>query len=146
MNRDILLQVKIIENYVSRLLDESAKSFGISGAEARALKALENIIKKKDKAYAKDLEIHLNLKRSSICELINTMEKHDLIIRHAPDGDDLRHKEITLTERGKEISKQTRKRIKGYNDEIEALFSKEEINELKNKLDSVIDYLASKGE
>ncbi len=54
-------------------------------------------------AYQKDVELFFNIKRSSVTNILNNMEKSGLLTREGIESD-ARIKKVRLTEKGKELS------------------------------------------
>ena len=54
-------------------------------------------------AYQKDVELFFNIKRSSVTNILNNMEKSGLLTREGIESDG-RIKKVRLTEKGKELS------------------------------------------
>ena len=74
------------------------------------LKILNHLINSEDKVYQKDLEKILNVRRATVSDILNTMEKNNLI-RRLPGVKDKRIKEIVLSESAENIRKEATKKF-----------------------------------
>lgn len=106
--KDILFQVKNLEKTILRKLepDEFEKqelAELVQRPTPTQMQILGHIIANKDReVYQRDLEEKLNLRRATISDVLQRMEKNRLIKREV-DSNDTRSKKITLTEKSKEF-------------------------------------------
>lgn len=74
------------------------------------LKILNHIINSEEKVYQKDLEKILNVRRATVSDILNTMEKNNLIQR-LPSVKDKRIKQIVLSESAENIRREATKKF-----------------------------------
>lgn len=105
MNGDLIRTILSISNSVKRELDSNNKerNLDMSGAQVRCLHVIQRAEEKGENINQKELEMIFNIQKSSMSQLLATMEEKNLIVR-VPSLSDSRIKNITLTKKGKEIS------------------------------------------
>lgn len=74
------------------------------------LKILNHLINSEEKVYQKDLEKILNVRRATVSDILNTMEKNNLIQR-LPSVKDKRIKQIVLSESAENIRREATKKF-----------------------------------
>ncbi len=72
----------------------------MSGAQVRCLHVIQRAEEKGENINQKELEIIFNIQKSSMSQLLATMEEKNLIVR-VPSLSDSRIKNITLTKKEK---------------------------------------------
>lgn len=100
---------------------------------------------KNQKIYQKDLEKVFNVRRSSMSEILTTMENNKLIER-IPSNDDARLKEIKILEKGMKMNALVKNEIMQVENEIDNLLSSSEKEMLVNILEKIINKLNMEGE
>lgn len=105
----IILEIKKTSNLIKRTLNIKYPS-GITTTAMIILNFIDEKNKVGKLVYAKDLEEFLEIRRSSISEILDGMETKRLIKRNI--GNDLRTKEIILDLDGIKILKEFRENIK----------------------------------
>ncbi len=98
------------------------------------------IIKNEDKVFQRDLEDVLNLTRASVSEVLKTMEKNGLIKR-VICRNDMRKKEIILTDKAVDIFKKGEKIVKEVNGLIVRDISDEDMNTFYKVIDKMKENL-----
>ena len=98
----IILEIKKTSNLIKRTLNKLFPS-GITTTNIIILNYIDENNKLKKFVYAKDLEEFLEIRRSSISEILDGMESKRLIKRNI--GNDLRTKEIVLDQEGIRVLK-----------------------------------------
>lgn len=105
------------------------------------VKIIEYLCRSKDETvYQKDIEKTLNLKRSTVSGILDTMEKNNLISRKSVK-EDLRLKEIILTDYALDKLNLIKRKIKEINNALGKNISKEDLevffkvtNQIKNNI------------
>ena len=67
--------------------------------------------------FQKDIEEHIEIGRSTLSEVINVMEKNDLLKR-IPSKADGRYRELVMTDRGREIGGRFAKGAERFNEQL----------------------------
>jgi DNA-binding MarR family transcriptional regulator len=112
---------KIIQRLSKRikyLADDNLAKHNITLEQVKVIAYLDR--HKKDKVYQKDIESEFLIKRSSVTNILQNMEKRG-IVRREDDILDARMKRVLLTEKGTELSKL----LKGYMDSLESVIVKD---------------------
>ena len=97
-NKNISLELRKIANLIKRNFDKSFDK-KITNTQCLILNYIENKSRSEIVVYQKDIEDFFDLRRSTICEILNIMEKNNLIKRSLSDVD-MRSKEINLDTSG----------------------------------------------
>lgn len=136
--RKIPFEIKMLDNMIDRKICKSVEKINLTHTQARILRFL---FTNKDKTiYQKTIEKEVDVRRSTISGILDTMEKNNLIIRKASIKD-ARKKEIALTINSLNKHKEIEKKIadfesvllKGITDEEKEAFFKT-IDKLKENL------------
>ena len=77
--------------------------------------------------FQKDIEEHIEIGKSTLSEVINVMEKNDLLKR-VPLKTDGRYRELVLTEKGETLAKQFAAGAEKFNEQLCAGISDEELS------------------
>ena len=105
----IVFELKKTANLLKRTLNTKYKNF-VTTTQLIILNYIEEKNIKGKKVYAKDLEDFLDIRRSSISEILEGMENKKLIKRNI-NNVDLRTKEILLDKEGENILLDVKKKI-----------------------------------
>lgn len=97
--------IRNIAHLMSNMQDRCLTLFGLTNQQARILMYIDKHIRRQKNIKRKDLEKFLNLKGSSVTSLMHSLEKNGFIER-CQSMNDARRKELTLTEKSKELIKQ----------------------------------------
>lgn len=132
----------ILSNYFKRYLNDKAKAIGLSDAQCRFLYIICKNEKKGVPVTQKLLESCYNNQKSSVSELLKTMENNGLIERITCNKDS-RIKYVKCTDKGKEmyaIAKNNyacllNKLLDGINKEDLVIFKKIALKMIKNMED-----------
>lgn len=96
--KNIALELRKIANLTKRAFDKELKN-KITNTQSLILNFIYDSNQLKKIVYQKDIEDFFEIRRSTVCEILNIMEKNNLIKRIASQND-LRQKEIILEENG----------------------------------------------
>ncbi|BCJ95999.1 hypothetical protein acsn021_35680 [Anaerocolumna cellulosilytica] len=94
--------IKKLGKNIKYLSDENLVKHGITLEQVKILRFL-TLYYSESPAYQKDIEQHFEIKRSSVTNILQNMERNGLITRIG-DALDARVKKVLLTEKGKELS------------------------------------------
>ena len=86
--------------------------------------------------FQKDIEKVFSIRRSTATGILNIMEKNSLIERVACT-EDSRMKKIVLTEKGKQIQKESFEKIKKFEKKLKANLTEDELNQFFIILDKI---------
>ncbi len=127
MNNDILFEIKSLMRSINRNFFEKNETISKAPTPTQ-FKIMEYMCNhQNEKIYQKDLEKFLNVRRATVSEVLKTMEKNDLLKKTA-NKNDLRSKEIVITEKAKKIFEIKRKKIQELQKIITKKISKEDLN------------------
>ncbi|HJJ77394.1 MAG TPA: hypothetical protein O0X78_02845, partial [Methanocorpusculum sp.] len=90
-----------------------------------------------------DIEVELQIRRSSVTSMLHNLEKLKMIQRVSVDQD-ARLKKIVLTHLGKEVTQNTYHHIITFEDELSSLFTDDEYQQLYHSLTRLENYLKEK--
>lgn len=98
--------IKNIAHLMSNMQNRCLNLYGLSNQQARILMYLaKHNIRGQKKIKRKDLEVFLNLKGSSVTSLMHGLEKNGFL-EFAKSETDARRKEVTLTDKAKQLIQQ----------------------------------------
>lgn len=103
MEGDALREVLTLSNSIRRILSSINKEYGISGSQIRCLHVIQRAEIDGGHINQKELEVIFNIQKSSMSELLRSMEEKNLIVR-IPSKTDNRIKNVSLTEKRKRLS------------------------------------------
>ena len=120
-------QIIILSNQVKHYLHQAAEVEGISGSQSRILHYICEFSKKTE-VYQKDVEEFFYLRRSTVTQTLQTMEKNGLIKRSSV-AKDARLKKLELTEAGQALEAQIHTRVMQMEQRLSDCLSEEEITQ-----------------
>lgn len=94
MEEDVVLELKKIANLMKRTIDQKI-NIKVTNTQCMILNFIYDNNNRGRIVYQKDIEDFFEIRRSSVCEILNGLEKNGLIKRCSCDSD-LRIKEIKL--------------------------------------------------
>lgn len=118
-------KVIILSNQVKHYLHQAAEAEGISGSQSRILHFLVRESVNRD-IYQKDVEDQFFLRRSTVTQTLQSMERNGLITRCSV-ASDARLKKLVLTDYGRGLSARIDARIEEMECHLAHNLSKEEI-------------------
>ena len=123
--RKILFEIKMLDNMIDRKICGSVEKNNLTHTQARVLKFLyDNGDRKVDQTT---LEKEVDVRRSTISGVLDTMEKNNLIIRKN-SSDDARKKEIALTLVSLNKHKEIAQKIANFERDLLRGITKEEVD------------------
>lgn len=143
MKKGICCQLKDIEISVIRLLHHESKN-NLRPPTITQARIMDYILSHKGTdIYQKDLEKALNLRRATVSEVLNTMEKKGIINRKK-NPNDARSNKIVLIELDKNRYKDFKKNIKNIEDILTENIPKEELETFSLTLKKMQENLKNK--
>lgn len=125
-------RVIILSNQLKHYLHQAAEAEGISGSQSRILHFLAKESRIKD-VYQKDVEDFFCLRRSTVTQTIQSMERNGLVVRCSVSRD-ARLKKLTLTEKGEELEIRIHQRVLEMERVLSSALTMEEIELFQNML------------
>jgi DNA-binding MarR family transcriptional regulator len=120
MEKDILLEIKSLQNELIRKTFKEIKHVHNCQVSPVQMQIMDYLLKNNNKdIYQKDLENVLNVRKSTLSGVINTMTKNNIIKRVTSDKD-LRNNKIVFTD--EVLTKQ--KEMKIYFDKVNKIIVK----------------------
>lgn len=108
-DKSISLKIKKIDSLIVRKIISYNKN-PINQLSPAQIVIIKYLIKNKNNiVYQKDIEKKLGLRKSTISGILSTMIKNNIITR-TESANDLRSKEIKLTDKGLELDKKMKKK------------------------------------
>lgn len=120
-------QIIILSNQVKHYLHQAAEVEGISGSQSRILHYISEFSKKTE-VYQKDVEEFFYLRRSTVTQTLQAMEKNGLI-RRSSVARDARLKKLELTEAGQALEEKIHTRVMQMEQRLRDCLSEEEITQ-----------------
>lgn len=118
-------KVIILSNQIKHYLHHAAEMEGISGSQSRILHILSRQPENQP-LFQKDIEEIFHLRRSTVTQTIQTMEKNGLLTRSSVEAD-ARLKKLTVTEYGRELDGRICTRIAEMEKQLSHNLSEEEV-------------------
>lgn len=123
--RKILFEIKMLDNMIDRKICGSVEKNNLTHTQTRVLKFLYD--NRDRKVYQTTLEKEVDVRRSTISGVLDTMEKNNLIIRKN-SSDDARKKEIALTLVSLNKHKEIAQKIANFERDLLRGITKEEVD------------------
>ena len=125
-DKSISLEIKKIDSLIVRKIMACNKD-SLCQLTPVQIVVIKYLIKNKNSiVYQKDIEKKLGLRKSTVSGILGTMIKNGIIIR-TDSSNDLRSKEIRLTETGYKLDKAMKKRAIKFEKILQNNISKEEL-------------------
>lgn len=138
INRKIPFEIKTLDNMINRKICNSIEKISISHTQASILRFLYN---NQDKIiYQTDIEKEVDVRRSTISGILDTMEKNNLIKRKSSKKD-ARKKEIALTTSSLNKHKEVDKKIASFEDNLLKGIDEKELIVFINVIDKLKENL-----
>lgn len=136
-------QIIILSNQVKHYLHQAAEVEGVSGSQSRILHYISEFSKKTE-VYQKDVEEFFYLRRSTVTQTLQTMEKNGLIKRSSV-ARDARLKKLELTEAGQTLEAQIHTRVMQMEHRLSDCLSEEEITQFLSITDKLGEEMTKLG-
>ena len=136
--RKILFEIKMLDNMIDRKICGSVEKNNLTHTQARVLKFLYD--NQDRKVYQTTLEKEVDVRRSTISGVLDTMEKNNLIIRKN-SSDDARKKKIALTLVSLNKHKEIAQKIANFERDLLRGITKEEVDTFIEVIDKLKENL-----
>ena len=133
MSKNLGILINKIANQLKRKMDkEMNENYNLTKTQSLVL----SYINSNKEIYQKDIEKRFSIRRSTATEILNLMEKRNLIKR-TPSKIDKRLNNIEITEEGIKLEKVGKEKIKELEKQMTKSLTKEEKKELIRLLEKV---------
>lgn len=140
MERHIGKEIIILSTRIKRRMRAASESLGLTDTQSRVLQYIWEQSRKRE-VFQKDIEDEFGIRRSSVTQIIQVMERDELIVRETVQRD-ARLKKLVLTERANQIQKTMWGKIWKMETELEENISSEEKKILLDLLHKISKNLA----
>ncbi len=139
--RHIGKMLRILSNLVRRKIENELNQRGmeVTSSQARIISFVYHQAQIRN-VYQRDIEIEFDIRRSTVTNTLQLMEKNGYISRVSVD-EDARLKKILLTDKGIGIHEVLRKSILEVEGALNSVYTSEELNELFYLLDKLYTVL-----
>lgn len=139
--RHIGKMMKILSNLIRRRIENelNLKGMEVTSSQARIISFVYRQSQVRN-VYQRDIEMEFDIRRSTVTNTLQLLEKNGYILRVSVD-EDARLKKILLTDKGIEIYEVLRLSIKKVEGEINSIFTKDELYNLYYLLDKLYEVL-----
>ena len=125
MEEDVVLELKKIANLMKRTIDQKI-NIKVTNTQCMILNFIYDNNNRGRIVYQKDIEDFFEIRRSSVCEILNGLEKNGLSKRCSCDSD-LRIKEIKLEKDAIDLVFEFREFFNSLTKKIKKNISKQEL-------------------
>lgn len=135
--RHIGKRLKVLSNLIRRKVENKITQRGmeVTSSQARIIGFVYRQSQIRN-VYQRDIEVEFDIRRSSVTNTLQLLEKNGYISRVSVD-EDARLKKILLTEKGIGIHEGLRKSIFEVEEALSTVYTTEELNELFYLLDKL---------
>ena len=124
MEKYIGKDIIVLSNRIKRRMRVAAEALGITDTQGRVLRYIWEESKKRE-VFQKDIEDEFDIRRSSVTQIIQLLERDGLIVRESVQRD-ARLKKLVLTEKAIEIQKVMNGKVRELEAEMQKDISPEE--------------------
>lgn len=130
-------KIRNLSNLIRRKVDKELIDRGIevTNSQARIIGFVYRESLNRN-VYQRDIEEEFDIRRSSVTNILQLLEKNGYITRESVE-EDARLKKIVLTKKGIGIHEIVIKGILEVEESLNSIYSKEELNQLLNLLDKL---------
>lgn len=135
--RNLGRKIKVLSNQIRRKIEKELINQGIQvpSAQSRIIGFLYTESFKRD-IFQRDIEEEFEIRRSSVTNILQVMEKNGYINRMSVAGD-ARLKKLVLTDKGLQIQQAVAKVLEEAEGSLKAIYSEEELSQLFHLLDKL---------
>ena len=124
MEKYIGKEIIVLSNRIKRKMRSAAESLGITDTQGRILKYIWEESKKRE-VFQKDIEDEFDIRRSSVTQVIQLLERDGLIVRESVERD-ARLKKLVLTKKAIHIQEVMNGKIRELEFQMQKDISEEE--------------------
>ena len=132
MERYLGKEIIALSNLIKRRMRAASESLGITDTQARVIQYISEESEKRE-VFQKDIEDTFCVRRSSVTQIIQLLERDGFIVRESVERD-ARLKKLVVTKKGYQIEKVMKKHIQDMEAELEGNISPQEKEMLINIL------------
>ncbi len=139
-------EIRCLSNLIKRKIDSDpifSEQNKVTGTHGYILGFLCRKNDANEPVYQKDLEQAFSIRRSTVTEVLNTMETNGLVIRENSNTDK-RLKKLVVTEKGKQTHKLIVSRLNTVDEELVDVLTNEEFEAFKTALEKLKNNLLEK--
>ena len=140
MQMHIGKEIIILSTRIKRRMREESESMGLTDTQSRVLQYIWEESRERE-VFQKDIEDEFGIRRSSVTQILQLMERDGLIIRESVQRD-ARLKKLTLTEKAEQIQKAMQGKIGEMEGKLEENISPKEKEILLDLLHRISKNLA----
>ncbi len=133
-------KVIVLSYIIRRIIGNLTEEAGVSGPQSRLLHFIADHSLNKD-VYQRDVENEFHIRRSSVTNLVQQLERNGLIQRVSVDSD-ARLKKLILTEKGRQIENEIGERISQFEEQLGMLLGEDQ-KRFSDLLDILIEQLSN---
>lgn len=124
MEKYIGKEIIVLSNRIKRRMRAASESLGITDTQSRVLQYIWEESAKRE-VFQKDIEDEFDIRRSSVTQIIQLLERDGLIVRESVERD-ARLKKLALTEKAIQIQEVMNGKVRELEAEMQKDISKEE--------------------
>lgn len=132
MERHLGKEIIALSNLIKRRMRVASEALGITDTQARVIQYISEESEKRE-VFQKDIEDTFCVRRSSVTQIIQLLERDGFIVRESVERD-ARLKKLVVTKKGYQIEKVMKKQIQDMEAELEENISPQEKEMLINIL------------
>lgn len=132
MERHVGKEIIVLSNLIKRKMRIASEAIGITDTQARVIQYISEESEKRE-VFQKDIEDTFCVRRSSVTQIIQLLERDGLIVRESVERD-ARLKKLVLTEKAYQIQEAMKKQIQEMEAKLVENISAEEKEVLINIL------------
>ena len=132
MERHVGKEIIVLSNLIKRKMRIASEAIGITDTQARVSQYISEESEKRE-VFQKDIEDTFCVRRSSVTQIIQLLERDGLIVRESVERD-ARLKKLVLTEKAYQIQEAMKKQIQEMEAKLVENISAEEKEVLINIL------------
>ncbi len=145
-NRHIGFAVRMLSNLVKREVDKAMQDVWQEEATANHCQFIGYLYCNRERSvYQRELEEHFNIRRSTVTQTLQLMEKNG-IVKRIPAENDARQKQLLLTDRGMELQQKGMQCIDRFEERMTAGIPDEELDCFMQTMEKLISNLKQMSE
>lgn len=128
-------KIHLISKALKCNLDRKVEAYGVTAVQSRIIRYVGTVSQKRD-VYQKDIEEAFDIRRSSVTNVLQILEKNGYITRESV-ASDARLKKLVLTERGQQVNVAVYQTILSEEKKVLSSLTEEEIEAFYSTLDKL---------
>lgn len=117
-------EIIALSHLIKRRMRAASEALGLTDTQARVIQYISEESEKRE-VFQKDIEDTFCVRRSSVTQIIQLLERDGFIIRESVERD-ARLKKLVLTEKGHQVEKVMKKQIQDMEAQLKVNISSEE--------------------